>query len=158
MPILRPFALALLSIALASGVPAEVSAQKLARHAFEDEEHGFQFKPPDDFTAAVARVIAATGPGEVVTYGEVATEAGFPGAARAVGAFLARSPGGLPWWRVVTASGRLVPGHEREHARLLRAEGVATRDGRVARPARSTRRAAGRAGRPSAIRRGGRGG
>jgi methylated-DNA-protein-cysteine methyltransferase-like protein len=83
------------------------------------------------FTEAVAAVIGATAPGEVVTYGEVAAEAGFPGAARAVGAFLARSPGGLPWWRVVTASGRLVPGHEREHARLLRAEGIVVRDGRV---------------------------
>jgi methylated-DNA-protein-cysteine methyltransferase-like protein len=84
-----------------------------------------------DFTAAVAAVIAGTRRGEVLTYGEVAAEAGYPGAARAVGAFLARSPTGLPWWRVVTASGRLVPGAEREHARRLRAEGVSVRDGHV---------------------------
>jgi methylated-DNA-protein-cysteine methyltransferase related protein len=84
-----------------------------------------------DFTAAVEEVIAGTEPGEVLTYGEVAAEAGFPGAARAVGAFLARSPAGLPWWRIVTASGRLVPGAEREHARRLRAEGVTVRDGHV---------------------------
>ncbi|HEX6568606.1 MAG TPA: MGMT family protein, partial [Acidimicrobiales bacterium] len=70
-------------------------------------------------------------PGEVVTYGEVAAEAGFPGAARAVGRILAIDGHDLPWWRVVTASGRLVPGHENEHARRLRAEGVAVADGHV---------------------------
>jgi methylated-DNA-protein-cysteine methyltransferase-like protein len=105
-----------------------------------------------DFTAAASAVIAATEPGEVLTYGEVAAEAGFPGAARAVGALLARSPEGLPWWRVVTASGRLVPGAEREHAARLRSEGVPVRDGRV-RP--SDRRSGGR--RP-AVKRGRRGG
>ena len=47
-----------------------------------------------------------------------------PGAARAVGHLLATSGDDLPWWRVVTASGRLVPGHEVEHARRLRDEGV----------------------------------
>ena len=31
-----------------------------------------------------------------------------------------------PWWRVVTVDGRLVPGHEVEHARRLRTEGVDT--------------------------------
>lgn len=76
------------------------------------------------FVEAATKVIAAIPPGEVVTYGEVADEAGYPGASRAVGRLLATSPEGLPWWRVVTASGRLVPGHERNHARLLRAEGV----------------------------------
>jgi alkylated DNA nucleotide flippase Atl1 len=62
--------------------------------------------------------------GTVLTYGEVAAEAGFPGAARAVGTLLAGSGGELPWWRIVTATGRLVPGYEAEHARRLRAEGV----------------------------------
>jgi hypothetical protein len=32
---------------------------------------------------------------------------------------------------VVTANGRLVPGHEAEHARRLAAEGVALEGGRV---------------------------
>ena len=63
-------------------------------------------------------------PGEVVTYGEVALEAGRPGAARSVGTFLAGSGGAYPWWRVVSASGRLVPGHEAEQASRLRTEGV----------------------------------
>ena len=72
-------------------------------------------------------------PGDVVTYGEVAEEAGRPGAARAVGSLLASSGGTLPWWRVVTASGRLVPGHEADHAARLLSEGVRVVDGRVCR-------------------------
>lgn len=88
-----------------------------------------------DFEADVVAVLDALRPGDVVTYGEVATEAGHPGAARAVGALLARSGGAHPWWRVVTSTGRLVPGHEAEHGRRLRAEGVAVdeRAGRVRR-------------------------
>jgi alkylated DNA nucleotide flippase Atl1 len=76
------------------------------------------------FTEAVRRVIASIRPGEVATYGEVAREAGYEGAARAVGTLLARDGSDLPWWRIVTSTGRLVPGHEREHTRRLRAEGV----------------------------------
>lgn len=79
------------------------------------------------FQRSVVAVVAAIPPGEVLTYGEVAAEAGFPGAARAVGTVLAGSDG-LPWWRVVTASGRLVPGLEHDHARHLRAEGVRVGD------------------------------
>jgi methylated-DNA-protein-cysteine methyltransferase-like protein len=76
-----------------------------------------------DFEERVAAVLRALKPGEVVTYGEVAEEAGFPRAARAVGNVLAGTDG-LPWWRVVTSTGRLVLGHEREQARRLRSEGV----------------------------------
>jgi methylated-DNA-protein-cysteine methyltransferase-like protein len=83
-----------------------------------------------DFESTVAAVIRSLRRGEVVTYGEVASEAGRPGAARAVGNVLARR-GDLPWWRVVAANGRLVPGHEAEHAELLGREGVAIVDGRV---------------------------
>lgn len=86
----------------------------------------------EGFVDRVRRVVAAIRPGEVVTYGEVAEEAGSPGAARAVGNVMARSHG-LPWWRVVTSTGRLVPGHELEQARRLRGEGVALRNGRVVR-------------------------
>ncbi len=84
-----------------------------------------------DFERAVGEVLDALGDGDVVTYGEVAAEAGYPGAARAVGSVLRRSEGGFAWWRVVTSTGRLVPGHEREQARLLRSEGVGVRNGRV---------------------------
>lgn len=88
---------------------------------------------PERFEEAADRVLRALQPGEVVTYGEVALEAGFPGAARAVGRLLARSGRDYPWWRVVTASGRLVPGNEAEHARRLREEGVPLEAGRVRR-------------------------
>lgn len=82
------------------------------------------------FAESVIGVLSALAPGEVVSYGDVAEQAGFPGAARAVGNILAEVDG-LPWWRVVTATGRLVPGHERRQAQLLRAEGVTVEAGRV---------------------------
>jgi methylated-DNA-protein-cysteine methyltransferase-like protein len=77
-----------------------------------------------DFERAVEAVLLRLQPGDVVTYGEVAAEAGYPGRARAVGNILAGSGDRFPWWRVVAASGRLVPGHEREHVRRLRQEGI----------------------------------
>ena len=76
------------------------------------------------FAERAAGVIAGIPAGDVWTYGEVAEAAGRPGAARAVGHLLATTPEDLPWWRVVAANGRLVPGHERVHAERLRAEGV----------------------------------
>lgn len=82
------------------------------------------------FERAVHTVLCALGEGEVITYGEVAAEAGYPGAARAVGGFL-RNKAGYPWWRVIAANGRLVPGLEAEHERRLRDEGVPVVDGRV---------------------------
>lgn len=90
--------------------------------------------PPRSVTAfeeAVAAVLDALRPGDVVAYGEVAAEAGRPGAARAVGSYLARHGGRHPWWRVVQASGRLAPGKEDDQGRRLRAEGVAVVGGRV---------------------------
>ena len=86
----------------------------------------------DDFTEAVIEVIESLEPGDVAAYGEIATEAGFPGAARAVGNLLRTVPG-LPWWRVVNAAGRLAPGNEQEQAQRLRAEGVIVVNGRVTR-------------------------
>ena len=90
---------------------------------------------PDDFRSRVILALQAVGPGEVLSYGDLAAEAGYPGAARGAGAVLAGSgpADGLPWWRVVYADGRLAPGHEKEQARRLRAEGVEVRDGRVVR-------------------------
>ena len=84
----------------------------------------------DDFTEAVISVLEALEPGDVMAYGEVATEAGYPGAARAVGNLLRTTPG-LPWWRVVNAAGRLAPGNEKEQAQRLRAEGVRVVNGKV---------------------------
>jgi len=84
-----------------------------------------------EFERGVASVLDQLKPGDLVTYGEVAAEAGHPGAARAVGAVLRRTGGNFCWWRVVRADGRLVPGHEAEQTRRLRAEGVDVKDGRI---------------------------
>ena len=83
------------------------------------------------FEEAVDSVLRSLEPGDLVTYGEVAEEAGFPRRARAVGRLLASSDGRYPWWRVVTSTGRLVPGLEAEHARRLTAEGHDAATGRV---------------------------
>lgn len=83
-----------------------------------------------DFTDDVTEVIIRLEAGEVITYGEVAAEAGHPGASRAVGNLL-RHTDGLPWWRVVAANGRLVPGSETRQTALLRSEGVTVKAGRV---------------------------
>lgn len=78
-------------------------------------------------------VIRGLAPGEVVSYGDVAAQAGYPGAARGVGAVLASCgpEDGLPWWRVIMSTGRLAPGKEADQGRRLRAEGVVVVDGRV---------------------------
>lgn len=83
--------------------------------------------------ARIVDVIRALDEGEVSTYGDIAETAGHPKLSRLVGRLLATGvpDDELPWWRVVNAAGRLVPGHEREQAALLRAEGVTVRSGRV---------------------------
>ena len=81
----------------------------------------------------IVDVIRALRQGEVVTYGDIAADAGYPKLSRLVGRILATTDEELPWWRVVNSVGRLVPGHEREQTALLKAEGVAVSDGRVRR-------------------------
>ena len=94
--------------------------------------------PEPDLQRAIEEVLRSLRPGDVVTYGEVAEEAGWPGRSRAVGRVLSTSGGSFAWWRVVNAAGRLVPGHEAEQATRLTEEGVAVdvERGRV-RPART---------------------
>lgn len=79
----------------------------------------------------ITDVIRSLREGEVVTYGDIAADAGYPRLSRLVGRVLATTEEDLPWWRVVNAAGRLVPGSEREQAERLRAEGVTVIDGRV---------------------------
>jgi len=76
-------------------------------------------------------VIRALGEGEVTTYGDIAEVAGYPKQSRFVGRILATTAEEVPWWRVVNSVGRLVPGHEREQASLLRVERVRVVNGRV---------------------------
>lgn len=84
-----------------------------------------------EFEDAVVGVISSLQPGDVVTYGEVAAEAGYPGAARAVGTVLSKSDG-LPWWRVVGSGGRIRTPDRVRQAKLLADEGVLIINGRVA--------------------------
>jgi methylated-DNA-protein-cysteine methyltransferase related protein len=76
-------------------------------------------------------VIVALAEGEVVSYGDVADDAGFPGRSRAVGALLSNTALDLPWWRVVRSDGRLATPPTAGQAALLRAEGVILRGDRV---------------------------
>ena len=94
--------------------------------------------PPDrltPFQQRVADVVGALPPGELLTYGEVALEAGHPGAGQAVANVLRRVPG-LPWWRVLPASGRLYRQHREAATPLLHAEGHRVDDEGRVRPGR----------------------
>ena len=78
------------------------------------------------------RIIALVPRGKVITYGQVAAAAGFPGAARLTVRALYGAQG-LPWHRVVAAGGRIaLSGIEGQEQRLrLGLEGVTFRGGRV---------------------------
>ena len=82
------------------------------------------------FEEAVLAVVASLQPGDLVSYGDVAREAGRPGAARAVGQVMARSEG-LAWWRVIHADGRLPAGKEDAAAARLVEEGHRVKGSRV---------------------------
>jgi methylated-DNA-protein-cysteine methyltransferase-like protein len=76
------------------------------------------------FEEAVLEVLRSLKPGEVVTYGEVAELAGYPGRARGVGRILRVTDEDVPWWRVVGYGGRLISPNPIEQAALLRSEGA----------------------------------
>ena len=87
-------------------------------------------QPSTPFAEAVYATIRTVPAGTCASYGEIAEEAGRPGAARGVGTILSRSAGSdLPWWRIIRADGTLPKGTVQE-ARL-RAEGVTIINGRV---------------------------
>ena len=90
-------------------------------------------KPAASRHSEIVAVLLALREGEVVSYGDVADAAGLPGRSRLVGHVLAGHSErlDLPWWRVVTSVGRLVPGAEDDQTRLLVIEGVAVERGRV---------------------------
>ncbi|MCW8807990.1 MAG: MGMT family protein [Rhodanobacter sp.] len=91
----------------------------------------------NDRDARIYAVIAAIPCGRVASYGAIAARAGLPGRARLVGQLLGDTPDGmaLPWYRVLRAGGQIaLPAGSRgfrEQCRLLRAEGVEVRNGRV---------------------------
>jgi len=75
--------------------------------------------------------------GKVATYGQVASESGYPGQARMVGYALHALPArsGVPWHRVINANGRISfpkeSAHYRRQRRILKGEGVHFRGERV---------------------------
>ena len=92
---------------------SEVSDTGLARRLREffegadDDLRDVRLRFPQGFHGACARALRRIGRGEVVTYGELAALAGYPGAARAAGTFCGRcdlSPF-IPTHRVVAADG-----------------------------------------------------
>lgn len=98
-------------------------------------------KAPEDAIERIWRVVAAIAPGRVESYGGVARRAGLPRHARLVVMALKAAPEelGLPWHRVVNASGRIgFPAGSASHLlqrRLLEAEGVRFRGAAVVREA-----------------------
>jgi methylated-DNA-protein-cysteine methyltransferase related protein len=93
---------------------------------------GYPDPPPEPtaFQQAVIDVVRNIPSGVILTYGEVGAEAGYPGSAQAVGNLLRRVPG-LPWWRVVPATGRLYRTHAAIQRPLLEAEGIRFDDRRI---------------------------
>ena len=83
---------------------------------------------------AIEETLRDLRPGEVVSYGFVAEQAGYPGRARAVGAYLSGHADAPNWWRVVAANGTLRAPRPDLQAQLLAAEGVEVVDGRVRLP------------------------
>ncbi|MGH8776392.1 MAG: MGMT family protein [Jiangellaceae bacterium] len=79
----------------------------------------------DEYVEAVLSLVERIPPGRVMAYGTVAEVVGSTlgrGGPRVVGAVMASYGGAVPWWRVVTAAGRLPPGHEVAARRELIAE------------------------------------
>jgi alkylated DNA nucleotide flippase Atl1 len=78
---------------------------------------------PSPYAERVLDLVERVPPGYVVTYGDVAAYLG-EGGPRQVGRVMALFGGGVPWWRVVRASGEPAQGHEREALRRLRSDGA----------------------------------
>jgi len=80
----------------------------------------------DAYVEAVLAAVEAIPPGRVMAYGQVAEYVG-RGGPRQVGAIMSAYGSAVPWWRVVTATGRLPPGSERQALEHLRADGTPLR-------------------------------
>jgi methylated-DNA-protein-cysteine methyltransferase-like protein len=84
----------------------------------------------DDYVEDVLALVERIPPGRVMSYGSIAEWLG-RGGPRQVGGVMSRYGGAVPWHRVVAANGRVVPGHEVEALRRLRAERTPLRGERV---------------------------
>ncbi|WP_341717722.1 MGMT family protein [Micromonospora sp. FIMYZ51] len=89
---------------------------------------------PDEYVEAVLELVDRIPPGRVMSYGAVAdalTERSGRASARLVGAIMARHGGGVPWHRVVNASGGMPPGLAAEARARWLAESTPLRQDRV---------------------------
>jgi methylated-DNA-protein-cysteine methyltransferase-like protein len=84
----------------------------------------------DDYVEDVLALVERIPAGRVMSYGAIAEWLG-RGGPRQVGSVMSRYGGSVPWHRVVAANGRVVPGHEVEALRRLRAERTPLRGERV---------------------------
>ncbi|WP_202880952.1 MGMT family protein [Kribbella amoyensis] len=84
----------------------------------------------EEYVEAVLQAVEAIPEGSVATYGDIAAYVG-QGGPRQVGAIMREYGGGVPWWRVIRASG--VPADEvvDEQLQLLRGDGVRVTNGKV---------------------------
>jgi alkylated DNA nucleotide flippase Atl1 len=82
---------------------------------------------PEEYVEEVLALVELIPEGRVMSYGAIAdalAERSGRNSARQVGSIMSRHGGAVPWHRVVTGSGRLVPGHEQEARQRLLADGV----------------------------------
>jgi methylated-DNA-protein-cysteine methyltransferase related protein len=81
----------------------------------------------EEYVEEVLALVERIPEGRVMSYGAIAdalAERSGRNSARQVGTIMARHGGAVPWHRVVTSAGRLVPGHEQEARQRLLADGV----------------------------------
>src|SRR3954452_21524512 len=94
--------------------------------------HGvrFWFVDREEYVETVLRAVESIPEGRVATYGDIAEYVG-QGGPRQVGAIMREYGAGVPWWRVIRASG--VPADEvgDEQLHQLRSDGVRVTNGRV---------------------------
>jgi alkylated DNA nucleotide flippase Atl1 len=82
---------------------------------------------PEEYVEEVLALVERIPEGKVMSYGAIAdalADRSGRNSARQVGTIMARHGGAVPWHRVVTSSGRLVPGFEQEARQRLLADGV----------------------------------
>lgn len=89
---------------------------------------------PQEYVEEVLSLVERIPEGRVMSYGAIAdalADRSGRNSARQVGTIMARHGGAVPWHRVVSSSGRLVPGHEQEARQRLLADGVPLKGDRV---------------------------
>ncbi|TLM86837.1 MGMT family protein [Pseudarthrobacter sp. NamE5] len=79
-----------------------------------------------DYVEAVLAIVRMVPAGSAVSYGDVAELLG-SGGPRQVGAVMSHYGSGVPWWRILKASGHPPEGHDVEALRHYLAEGTPLR-------------------------------